>query len=797
MTNAALLEALPLAAIRLKHRQAETSQRPIDDDGLDRWLTKITGRHIPRKAVCPDHDAPFAFVSDLFFHNVTDALVLANRGGGKTSDMAGLHLANGRFKGGFETSHIGAIDIQAHRCYAPYCKGLMHPELRALAPNPHIRFTQWSNGSSIEILPGTPAQTQGGHPHLVAYDELESGKYQPYENSKAMPMEWRDGEETRLGQFVALSTRVSSMGLMQRALDEALEKGTRVYSWCLDPDSRVSTPTGNKRLGDIRPGDKVYGWDGKRLQTGRVTWSQCTGTKRTIELYLETGKVLRCTPDHQVLTERGWRLASDITVGETLMGEAEQVPMRRDYPGSFEALPGLLSLGDSPSEQDSRRLTGSGAGWRNMAEAHIEGGSAGSGVIERDGLGIRCPGGDGNLHYRLLAPRSEGCGRGLLGILAPPANINRTGSTTGIRTTSTGIQGRDTLGRPPASMVERPTRLLKVITLREGPTIPVWDITVEGLHSFVAQGVIVHNCIFETMQPCQPECAENDCRLYQWTNGRSLQADGWRSHEEILSHWRRVGEDTWQAQYLCQKPEAKALIYASFGPANITEAADYVPDAGPIFASYDWGFTDPTHIILWQWRDSFYAFDELVGSNRPEREWVREIVRRICALPDYDGPPYDPEEKPEVIPYGWVQRDSWSEIWAGRKPWPEKWPAVWPECTGDPSAVQMRSELKAHGLGAATPDKVRHNVEQGQDVYRAAICSADGERRIFFHPRCVKSIDAHSRYRARQLADGSFDPLPDPDAANHAFSHGCDSGRYLAWRHRRRLGLGRMEDKDA
>lgn len=509
----------------MAQQQRYRGKAPRTDGELQDWIAEITGCRIPRKAVCPDHDAPFELVADLYFGRVTDALALANRGGGKTFDLAALHLANGYWHSPFATSHIGAIDVQGHRCYAYYRAGLRHPALQDQAPDPHIRDTLWRNGSRIEILPGTERQTQGGHPMLVTYDELESGKYQPYENAKAMPAEWmEDGGRRRVGQFLATSTRLSSMGLMQRALDEATSTGMRVYTWC----------------------------------------------------------------------------------------------------------------------------------------------------------------------------------------------------------------------------------------------------------------------IFETMAPCHTGCFPMGCPIYEWTEGRSLEADGWRSHEDILSHHRRVGQDTWDAQYLCKKPEAKALIYAPFSEANISEEAEFTPGAGQLWVDYDWGFTDPTHISLVQYDDGvFYVFDEIVGTNRSEREWVREIVRRICALRfEEEG------GSGREIGYVGPTFEEWEEIWAGKRPWPKPWPQVWPEAVGDPTAVQFRSELKEHGITAARPALVRHNVEEGQDVMRAAILSGSDLRRLIIHPRCKQTIRAITNYRARELADGSFDPHPDPDPANHAFSHGCDGKRYLLWRLRHYLGLG-------
>lgn len=504
--------------------KTESESYPCSPEVLNNWIAEHTGHKVPSKAVCPDHDAPLDFIADLFFEEESDALVLANRAGGKTENVAALHLANAYWKPGHETAHIGAIQPQSRRCYAYYRKGLRHPSLQQLAPDPHITETEWSNGSRIEIMPGTEAQTQGGHPQLVTFDELEQGKRQPYENAKSMPVEWFDAAGKRHpGQFIATSTRQSGMGMMQRALDEATENGMPIYTWC---------------------------------------------------------------------------------VMETIDGK----------------------------------------------------------TCRKDGV-----------------PLCDGC------------------------------------------------------------------------------------------------AIQEDCQ------GRALDADGWRSRDEILTIYGRVGRDTWEAQHLCLKPDAKALIYAPFSAANITPEAEYLPDGGQIWISYDWGFTDPTHICFVQQRgEAFYQFDELTGSNRSEREWVRAIVRRIVGLPDYEGP----------------TMEQWEKIWE-RNEWPERWPSMWPEAVGDPSAVQMRAELKAHGITAARAQLVKHEVEAGQDVLRAAILSGGELRRLFVHPRCVQTIRCLTNYRARELADGSFDPRPDPDPANHAFSHGCDSLRYLFWRLRRALGIaGGQEESE-
>jgi len=54
-----------------------------DKDGLWEYIHDNFGIAIPRKAVCPHHDAPFDFVADVFFQKVQNAIALANRTGGK------------------------------------------------------------------------------------------------------------------------------------------------------------------------------------------------------------------------------------------------------------------------------------------------------------------------------------------------------------------------------------------------------------------------------------------------------------------------------------------------------------------------------------------------------------------------------------------------------------------------------------------------------------------------------------------------------------------------------------------
>lgn len=244
---------------------------------------------------------------------------------------------------------------------------------------------------------------------------------------------------------------------------------------------------------------------------------------------------------------------------------------------------------------------------------------------------------------------------------------------------------------------------------------------------------------------------------------------------EVEDARARLSEAVFRELYLAEPAASLSLIYAPFGPENVSTAAAYVRDAGPLWVGYDWGFTEPTHIGLYQYRDGvLYQFDELVGSGRSEQTWVETVLGRVEALSGYDGP----------------SLERWRGIWAGTTPWPEPWPQVWPElAAGDPSAVQLRSEFKRRGVGAVSPRRVRHAVESGQDVLRSLILSGAATRRLIVHPRCAATIEAFRNYRAHEIAEGVYGSRPDPDASNHRYSHGTDQARYLVWTMRRHFGL--------
>lgn len=72
---------------------------------------------IPTQAVCHDHVAPFELIAQMFFEETLTGFVFANRGGGKTQNVAILNFLDVAFKG-CGVSSAGATLDQSGKCVA-------------------------------------------------------------------------------------------------------------------------------------------------------------------------------------------------------------------------------------------------------------------------------------------------------------------------------------------------------------------------------------------------------------------------------------------------------------------------------------------------------------------------------------------------------------------------------------------------------------------------------------------------------------------------------------------------------
>lgn len=90
--------------------------------------------------------------------------------------------------------------------------------------------------------------------------------------------------------------------------------------FCLPPDEMILTDCGQKRIKDFVVGDTVVSYrDGSRL-INTVIKTMCNDYDGDlIEIELENGQKIVLTPNHEVLTDKGWVPCGDIAEYEDLI----------------------------------------------------------------------------------------------------------------------------------------------------------------------------------------------------------------------------------------------------------------------------------------------------------------------------------------------------------------------------------------------------------------------------------------------------------------------------------------------
>jgi len=277
---------------------------------------------------------------------------------------------------------------------------------------------------------------------------------------------------------------------------------------CLAEGTEVTTARGRIPIEAVTTDDLVL------TRGGYLPVAHCTfmGHKKTIRLELSTGRVLVLTPDHKVLTLDGWVEAGRLLPGATLCGA----------PTVGRPLAGTASAGDAPPSVLRDEV---------VAAVGVAARAVGLGELCLDEIGasdvvsvrfqnemVRVDAGPdvaevGHLHVGrdgVTSPLEESHGQAVGQLLTrgeahrpvpvggerslpdPATVVVCDGSGSEIRRVDRdavpfgngAVAGADPTGAP------------TVVSTRHGFTLPTYDIGVNGeYHEFVAEGVVVHNCL--------------------------------------------------------------------------------------------------------------------------------------------------------------------------------------------------------------------------------------------------------------------------------------------------------------
>ncbi|MGP1273609.1 MAG: hypothetical protein ACTS22_09780 [Phycisphaerales bacterium] len=213
---------------------------PRTDDALHRLLREALGLTMPRPEPSTPGPgavgvgAPFAYLCHAFFEDRTprDAVVWANRGGGKTFLGAVATALDLVFKPGIEIRIIAGSLEQAGRMHQ-HLRGLFESEW--LAPLVEGRATEkrlrLTNGSRVELLAASQAAIRGTRVQKLRCDEVDLFHPAIWEAAQLVTRSTRCGPGRVRGAIECLSTMHRPFGMMADLIAEA-NAGTRaLFKW--------------------------------------------------------------------------------------------------------------------------------------------------------------------------------------------------------------------------------------------------------------------------------------------------------------------------------------------------------------------------------------------------------------------------------------------------------------------------------------------------------------------------------------------------------------------------------------
>lgn len=574
--------ATPTAAI--EHR----FHLPIaDDESLREFVRLAWGVKIPDVQVCSDHTTPWRAFADAYFARNRVAVWKASRGfGGKSFMLALLGLTEAATLKA-DVNILGGSGEQSENVHK-YAKRFWDYEgapSNLLASDPLKRETRLAWGNVIKALLASSRSVRGPHPQKLRLDEVDEMELSIFDAAMGQAM----SKNGIAAQTVISSTHQHADGTMTEVLKRAAEKGWPVYEWCISGDCGIMGIDRIIPVREIQRGERIYAHDNGRIIETAVTDAWCSGVRQTVIVSTERDSI-KCTPEHRILTDQGWRRAGNIQCGDMVcevrnaQGNAprravQDVSLQQEMPGlwqvdqqqrgavqvlrlqtqeqlthtradreddlsnvrqaqtgAFQDMPVLLQERNGQEEYKTSGHDGAGKGARGakweQPQASKQGRKSSRGTLGRVGAGLSNAARIWALCSRFRIAGLLAGYRGQRAVLAQQPRTKRARSEEAPSNRGQGNEATNSVGRPSPSM-----GLASVRSVRKGPSVTVYDLTVASGHSFIANGIVVHNCYKETEQ-------------------------GWLDAAEVEGKRQDVTVVMWNVEYDLQEPspESRAIM---------------------------------------------------------------------------------------------------------------------------------------------------------------------------------------------------------------------------------------------
>lgn len=196
------------------------------------YLVYVLGIIIPNQHNCddPTHSSPFEFIAKVFFGEVEDVLLRANRSGGKSFDAGLITFLRHIFPHSSTRILGGSLD-QSEKSYEAFASfwdasGSADDFLKAGVLKER---TDLKNGARVEILTASKKSVRGPHQPNLILDEVEEMEDEIFTAALSQPQSQKGAKASTL----ILSTYHRTDGIMSRLIDEYEEMNLTYFAWCI------------------------------------------------------------------------------------------------------------------------------------------------------------------------------------------------------------------------------------------------------------------------------------------------------------------------------------------------------------------------------------------------------------------------------------------------------------------------------------------------------------------------------------------------------------------------------------
>jgi hypothetical protein len=277
--------------------------QPTTVTELHAYVSAVLGFFMPPRAMVDGHVSPLAYLEHAFFEDrlPRDAIVWANRGGGKTQLGAIATLLDLLFKPGIQIRILGGSFDQSSKMYR-YLRQMLEGDVfrDLVAGNLTGRHVELINGSRVEVLSQSERAVRGQRVHKLRCDEVELFDEHVWEAAQMVTRSGQCGEIFVPGAIETLSTMHRPFGMMQRLVRDNNNR-RRIMRWsvldvlerCPPQRDCETCPLWDDCLGRAKHASGFVLIDDaiqQRKRVGKATWRAemlCIEPDRTASVYPE------------------------------------------------------------------------------------------------------------------------------------------------------------------------------------------------------------------------------------------------------------------------------------------------------------------------------------------------------------------------------------------------------------------------------------------------------------------------------------------------------------------------------